>query len=138
MDDTHALRIISALANGLDPTSESPVESPSPIQNVEVIRALFIAVRALETTARLRTRKSRSRAPTNAGRTWTAQEDRQLLDRFDAGETVAQLAHAHERTPAGIQARLERHGRMRGPGLQWRGRAGPALANATQGERTET
>jgi hypothetical protein len=34
---------------------------------------------------------------------------------------VAQLAQAHDRTPAGIHARLERHGRLPGPGLQFRG-----------------
>jgi hypothetical protein len=45
---------------------------------------------------------------------------------------------AHERTMSGIQARLERHGRVQGQGLQWRGRVGDTLAGANDGERSET
>lgn len=137
MDDTQALKVISALASGIDPTSDEPVEMPPLLQKVEVVRALYVAVRALETTSRARTRKSHTRAPANAGKSWTEAEDRLLLERFDTGQTLAQLASTHERTPAGIQARLERHGRMRGQGLQWRGRAGKALAGVTPGGPSE-
>ena len=139
MDHTQALKIVSALANGLDPTKEEPVAGPSLLQDCNVIRALHVAVRAIETTANSRARNTRGRLPANAGKPWTDDEDRQLLERFDGGQTtIAQLAQAHDRTPAGIQARLERHGRVPGQGLKWRGRAGNTLADATRGQGSDT
>jgi hypothetical protein len=136
MDDTQAQKIISALADGCDPTTGGKVEG-SVLQHGDVIRALHMALRALETNAR-KARNSRARTPANAGKPWTEEEDRELLERFDAGQSLAQLAQAHDRTPAGIHARLERHGRLPGPGPQFRGRAATALAGAIRGERSET
>ena len=137
MDATQAHQIIAALADGCDPTTGEKVES-SVLQHGDVIRALHVAIRALETSARSKARGSRTRPPANAGKPWTEQEDRELLERFDAGQSVAQLAQAHDRTPAGSHARLERHGRLQGPSPRSRGRAANALANATRGERSDT
>ena len=138
MNDEQALKIVSALANGLDPVRNEPVDLPSVLQELDVIRALYIAARALESVSRPKARANRGRMPVKAGKPWTEEEDRQLLARFDAGQTIAQLAELHERTLAGIQARLERHGRVQGQGLQWRGRAGNAVAGSNNGERSET
>ncbi|WP_198683346.1 hypothetical protein [Peristeroidobacter agariperforans] len=128
MDDNKALSIVSALANGVNPQTGEMFEIDSPYQAADVIRALYVAVRALELSNRSKGRGNRARLPVNAGKPWAEQEDRDLLERFDAGQSIAQLAQAHDRTMAGIQARLERHGRQVGQGLQWRGRAGHALA----------
>lgn len=122
MDDNKALAIVSALANGVNPQTGEIFEVDSPYQSADVIRALYVAVRALEMTNRTKARSSRARTPANAGKPWSEQEDRELLERFDSGLSVQQLAQAHDRTMAGIQARLERHGRMQGQSLQWRGR----------------
>jgi hypothetical protein len=129
MDDSKALGIVSALANGVNPLTGEVFDIDSPYQTADVIRALYAAVRALETAARSKTRV-RTRLPANAGKPWSEQEDRDLLEKFDEGSSVAELAHAHDRTIAGIQARLERHGRLQGQGLQWRGRNGQALAQS--------
>jgi|SRR5688500_9841427 hypothetical protein len=137
MDDTQAHKIISALADGCDPTTGDRVEG-SILQHGDVIRALHIAVRALEKNVRSNARGSRARMPANAGKPWTEQEDRELLEKFDAGHSVAQLAQAHDRTAAGIHARLERHGRLQGPSPQWRGRAVNAMAGTIGRERSET
>lgn len=77
--------------------------------------------------------------PVNAAKPWIEHEDRELLDKFRrrAGQ-VAQLAQAHARTPAGIQAHLERHGRVPVQGLKWQRRAATVLADATRGENSET
>ena len=99
---------------------------------MDVIRALYVAVRALEMTARSKARANRGRMPANAGKPWSEQEDRELLEKFDAGQSVPELAQAHDRTLAGIQARLERHGRLQVQGLQWRGRASQAEAEASR------
>ncbi|HEY0940529.1 MAG TPA: hypothetical protein VGE08_10570 [Steroidobacter sp.] len=132
MDDNKALAIVSALANGVNPQTGEIFEADSPYQSPDVIRALYVAVRALEMTNRTKTRNSRARTPTNAGKPWSEQEDRELLERFDSGLSVPQLAQAHDRTFAGIQARLERHGRLQGQGLQWRGRPPGLSAGGTR------
>jgi hypothetical protein len=74
------------------------------------VRALFLAADSLES----RTRLSRRNAalPRNAGKPWAADEDERLLSAFDGGATVETLAQAHERTRAGIEARLVKHGRL--------------------------
>lgn len=138
MDDNKALAIVSALANGLNPQTGEPFEVDTPYQALDVIRALYVAVNALELSSRSKARKNRARMPANAGKSWSEQEDRELLEKFDAGQSVAQLAQAHERTLAGIQARLKRHGRVQGHGLQWRGRVGNALSKAGRGDDFET
>jgi hypothetical protein len=137
MDAAQAHQIVSALADGCDPTTGENVEV-SVLQQGDVIRALHVAVRALEKSARSNARGSRTRVPANAGEPWTEQQDRALLEKFDKGLSIAELARAHDRTPAGIHARLARHGRVQGQGPQWRGRAANAVASANRGERTET
>lgn len=103
-----------------------------------MIRALHLAVRALEASARPKAGACRARAPANAAKPWTEQEDRELLEKFYAGQTVAQLAQAHDRTAAGIHARLVRHGRLEGTGPHWRGRAARAAVAAIRDGRFET
>jgi hypothetical protein len=137
MDNEQAHKIISALADGCDPTTGEKVED-SVLQHADVIRALHIAVRALETSARPKAQRSRARMAAKAGKPWTDDEDRELLEKFDAGQTLQQLAQTHDRTPAGIHARLVRHGRLQGTGLQWRGRAANAMAGAIRSGRSET
>ena len=128
MDDIKALGIVSALANGVNPQTGEVFDVDSPYQSADVIRALYVAVRALETTTRTKLRPGRTRLPSNAGKPWTEAEDLELLERFDEGLSIAELARTHDRTPAGIQARLERLGRLPAQGLQWRGRNGRSLA----------
>jgi len=84
-------------------------------------------MRALEATTRTKPGRTRSGMPANAGKPWTEQEDVQLLEKFDEGLSIADLARVHDRTPAGIQARLERHERLPAQGLKLRGRAGQSV-----------
>jgi hypothetical protein len=109
MDETKALSIVSALADGVNPLTGEVFPQDSPYQTADVVRALFLVVRMLE-----RRPKPRSRASTadNAGKPWSSDEDRRLLTQFDEGMSVPDLARNHLRTVAGIQARLERHGRI--------------------------
>lgn len=110
MDEAKALGIVSALADGINPLTGEIFTADSPYQSPDVVRALFLARSALESRRRNR---SRDTLPANAGKPWTEAEDAQLLARFDRGLAVTELAREHERTAAGIQARLEKHGRLR-------------------------
>lgn len=110
MDEAKAFDIVSALADGINPLTGEVFTQDSPYQSPDIVRALFLARSALETRRRNR---SRSNLPINAGKPWTAEEDARLLGQFDRGLAVTELAREHERTAAGIQARLEKHGRLR-------------------------
>ena len=48
MDDSKALAVVSALADGVNPYTGEVFEPDSPYQSADVVRALYIAVRALE------------------------------------------------------------------------------------------
>ena len=109
MDEAKALGIVAALADGINPLTGEVFTEDSPYQSPDVVRALFLARSALEGSRRIR---SRNTLPANSGKPWTAEEDTQLLTQFDRGLAVAELAREHERTAAGIQARLEKHGRL--------------------------
>jgi hypothetical protein len=109
MDDIKAAEILKSLAAGMDPVAGQPLTG-APLQSPDVVRALFLAADALET--RLRQSRRQSTLPRNAGKPWASEEDERLLAGFDAGTKVDELATAHERTRAGIEARLVKHGRL--------------------------
>ena len=104
MEDLKAAEIVKSLAAGTGPADATALQSP------DVVRALFLAAESLE--ARARGGRRNSNLPRNAGRTWTSEEDERLLAAFDGGTPVEALATAHERTRAGIEARLVKHGRL--------------------------
>jgi hypothetical protein len=108
MEEQRALNIVTALANGVNPQTGEVFPGDSPYQSAEIVRALFVAIRAMQA----RPPRRRSEAPANAGKPWTDTEDAELLQEFDGGMEVAAIAQAHARTAMGIQARLERHGRL--------------------------
>jgi hypothetical protein len=111
MDEAKALSVVSALANGINPLTGEVLAADSPYQSSTIVRALYVAIRALEQSARRRTRP-RTGMPDNAGKLWTEEEDSRLLAGFDEGQSIGDLARMHGRTQAGIQARLEKFGRL--------------------------
>lgn len=74
-----------------------------------VVRALFIAAKALERMER--TERRANTLPEHAGKAWDAAEEQQLCEEFDSGKTVAEIARIHQRTRGAIQSRLERLGK---------------------------
>jgi hypothetical protein len=110
MEDIKAAEILKYLASGVSPTGDAPLPEVPALQSPDVVRALFLAADSLEARARLARRSAG--LPRNAGKTWTAEDDEKLLAGFDGGATVEALAAAHERTRAGIEARLVKHGRL--------------------------
>jgi hypothetical protein len=156
MDDQQALAIVTALAHGANPQTGEVFEADSVYQSSDVIRALFVAQRALEarlpatTTAPrasqlskasssnstrndgwtnrgsnsnqqrpvpTRNEPHRQARATNVGKPWSGEEDAQLLKAFDNKQPIAEIARTHARTPSGICARLEKHGRLQPAGV---------------------
>jgi hypothetical protein len=145
MDDQKALSIVSALANGVNPLSGEVFPLDSPYQASDVVRALFAAARALERAVRLNTESCASAAPRerarpampgNVGKPWSPEEDQRLLAEFQEGRKPAELARLLGRTLAGIEARLERHGRLTPQQRQTTNRYTKAGAAATANSQT--
>jgi hypothetical protein len=111
MDDTNAAEILKSLAAGIDPVSGEPIAGLEALRSTATLRALFLAVDALE--SRVRQGRRQSALPRNAGKPWSAEEDERLLAGFDAGQKMGELVASHERTRAGIEARLVKHGRLK-------------------------
>lgn len=110
MDINEALKIVEALADGLDPGSGEALPNESCLNDPQVVRALHAAREALRNSIKAANRKSD--LPTNAGNSWSKSEEEQLAKSFDNGITVEQLAIDHRRTKGAIAARLVRVGKI--------------------------
>ena len=116
MEKQAALKIIQQLANGIDPHSGEVFRADSPYQHPDTVRALFIAVRALEEQPAPRQRAAgNENAPQNAGKPWSADEDQALASAFDAGKPIPELAAQHQRSRFAIETRLAKLGKIEPP-----------------------
>lgn len=122
MEKEQTLRILNALANGVHPATGEKFAADGPYQHPDTVRALFQAMRAVEgahlpapaqvaAPAPVPERKPAS-PQSGSGSRWTPEEEQRLASGFDAGRTVDELARAHGRSRAGIEARLVRLGKM--------------------------
>lgn len=111
MSPLEAKEIIDALANGIDPETGEILPTQSAFNSPQVIRALFVAVKALERATKRAARDDS--LPGNAGRSWSDIEDKELLATFDAGTPVKEIAAKHGRTVGAIASRLVRLGRIK-------------------------
>ncbi|MCP1622987.1 hypothetical protein [Pseudomonas nitroreducens] len=102
-----SLAVLRKLAQGIDPRYDAPLAVDDPCQAPEVIRALFHAIHALE----MPVPKPRHQ-PQQAGKPWQTEEEADLLQRFEAGETIAAIAREHGRTTGGIRSRLKYLGKL--------------------------
>jgi hypothetical protein len=110
MNTEKSLEIIQALANGIDPHTGEVYSADSSYQHPQTVRALFLAIEALE-----RAKKSEERIqrlPGNAGKPLGDEEDQRLVTAFNSGKTCKQLAEEHGRTEASICLRLMKHGKI--------------------------
>jgi hypothetical protein len=111
MSPLEAKRIVEALASGIDPETGDVLPAQSTFNSPQVIRALFVAGKALDSAAK-RAERDNS-LPGNAGRSWSDEEDKELLALFDSGAPVKSIAAEHGRTQGAIAARLVRLGRIK-------------------------
>jgi hypothetical protein len=110
MDNQENITILRRLADGIDPYTGEKLLDQSPFQYPQTIRALFHAIKALETM--------KVSAPTvnpqliNAGKHWEKVEDEQLKDEFDSSISIKELARRHQLTAGSIESRLIRLGKL--------------------------
>ena len=116
MEKEQTLRILNALANGVHPATGEKFAADSPYQHPDTVRALFDAMRAVEgggATPPTQAAEHRPALPqSGSGSRWSTEEEQRLASAFDTGRTVDELARAHSRSRAAIEARLVRLGKM--------------------------
>jgi hypothetical protein len=107
VETQEALKIMRALANGVNPQTRAALEADSFCRHTDTVKALN---RALGALVQLEQRE-RSR-PLNAGRTWTRAEDAQVCDEVKSGTDFHEIAKTHDRTVGSIVARLVKLGKI--------------------------
>lgn len=112
MEKEQTLKILNALANGVHPATGEQFSADSPYQHPDTVRALFEAVRVIEHVRAPDRAPKPASMPGNTGLRWSPEEEERLAAAFDAGRTVDELARAHNRTRAGIEARLVKLGKL--------------------------
>lgn len=142
MDDTASaqtaredLKILAALAEGVHPATGELLPADCPYHTPKVVRALFRAIRAIEARAP-KPERPRAGLPANAGKPWSVDEDKLLLVAFDQGQAIKDIAQLHQRTYAGIEARLEKLGRL-SPEQRTTSRRYPPASRQNGGGRQE-
>ena len=120
MEKAAALKILQQLADGTDPHTGKVFGADSPYQHPDTVRALFVALRALDAPAaapaagKQRAAAAES-APSNSGKPWSDDEDKALAAAFDAGKQILELATAHQRSRFAIEVRLAKLGKIEQP-----------------------
>lgn len=105
---SNARQILQSLVEGFDPFTGDELPKDTVLQQAEVIRAMLAGISALDVGAARAQR--RAQLPANVGRPWTEEEETSLTAAFGEGESLADLAQRHGRTPTAIEARLEKLG----------------------------
>ena len=110
MEIEKAKDVIRALADGCDPATGEQFPPGSPYQQAETVRALFVALEALERRSRVRAERPLDPNRPKVGANWTPEEEQQLRAGFAAHKPIPELATAHGRTVGAITARLVKLG----------------------------
>lgn len=108
MNTTQAATIIEALADGIDPSTGEILMETSPFNNVDVVRALNLALKALSKLSDFDV-DPEAIAERN-GKPWTPAEEEALRKAFTEGQGSAAIMAAHRRSSGGISSRLVKLG----------------------------
>ena len=106
MDINIAKEIISALAEGIDPTTGEILPNDSVCNKGDVVRAFYAILEILD-------KKPKKNMPENAGKRWTNDDDKKLCEMFDTGVSKKDICNTFKRTTTGIASRLVRLGKIK-------------------------
>ena len=104
MDINRAKEIISALAEGVDPTTGEILPDDSVCNKSEVVRALHIVLSSLNA------KKPKRSLPENAGKPWSKDEEERLKELYNSGLSKKDIAKELGRTTGSISSRLNKLG----------------------------
>ena len=95
METDKAVTIIRSLADGRDPATGQQFPPDSPYQQADTVRALYVALEAMETGGRVRAPRSVDPNKPKAGGPWSPEEEQQLRDAYTANTPIPEIAAAH-------------------------------------------
>ena len=110
MEIEEALKIVRALADGVDPHTGQVCPTDAIVRNPQVVIALHRAIGAME--AQAEREKAKQAQPGNAYRWWSKAEDQQVCEELRQGLDFKEIARKHHRTVASIAARLIKLGKI--------------------------
>jgi len=107
MEIQEAIKVIRALADGVNPETHESLKDDSICRNPQAVMALNRALAALVTQQQRELKK-----PASAGRYWAHAEDQQVCEELRKGMDFQEIAKAHNRTVPSIVARLVKLGKI--------------------------
>jgi len=96
--------VIQLLVDGVNPFSGEVFEYTHICKNIDIVHALEASVKALD--KEIRREKRRNDLPPNAGKSWTEEEDDELLIKFNDGIEIKEIAEFFKRSVGSIRSRL--------------------------------
>ena len=108
MNNKEALEIVEQMIQKRQALSAETLTPKQWSQTQQIINALQLASQALQN--RIKTEARQSSLPNNAGKSWTDEENQQIIEAFNNGESIATIAERHQRTKGAITSRLSRLG----------------------------
>ena len=100
MDIVRAKVIISALAEGVDPTTGEVLPGNSVCNKAEIVRAFYAVLNHLDE------KKPKKNLPANAGKPWSKEDEALLVDLYRSDAPKKDICKALQRTESGVAARL--------------------------------
>lgn len=108
MEIQEAIKVIRALADGVNPETREVLQADSICRNPQAVMALNRALAALVTQQERELKK-----PSSAGQYWSRAEDKQICEELRKGMDFEEIAKAHNRTVPSIIVRLVKLERLR-------------------------
>jgi len=98
------INIIELLTLGKNPHTELKLGEQDLFLNNEINRALRVAICGLKELKRKE--EKYSKLPKNNGKLWIIDEEDKLIDEFNMGEKIDEIARNHKRTVGAIRSKL--------------------------------
>lgn len=110
METQEAVKIMQALASGMNPETKQALAEDSLYRAPSVVVALNRALAALVKAGE----RERNR-PANAGKYWSREEETQICHELQRGIDFQEIAKSHNRSVGSIVARLVKLGKITAP-----------------------
>jgi DNA-binding NarL/FixJ family response regulator len=107
MEIQEAIRVIRALADGVNPETRELLKDDSICRNPQAVMALNRALAALVTQQERELKK-----PASAGQYWSRAEDKQVCEELRKGMDFEEIAKTHNRSVPSIIVRLVKLGKI--------------------------
>lgn len=105
ISDEEKLEVIDALMNGVDPITGEILDDDH-LVNTREVKAIFTTAK----TALMRKKEREKNKRPSAGARWTEEEDAKLVEEYNSGLSIKEIAEIHERSNGAILSRLIKQG----------------------------